>query len=157
MGEVCHFVDLLTVLADDRVVEVQATALPDAGRYRQDNVVATLRFSRGSVGTVIYAANGHRGLEKERLEVMSAGKSAVLDDFRRLTTFGEDGSRVIKRAPDKGHAAEMAAFVSAVQRGGASPVPLNESVHVTMVTLAMVAALNCGQTVAIDETDSSHG
>jgi predicted dehydrogenase len=151
VGEVCHFVDLMTMIAGDRVVEVQATGLPDSGRYRQDNLVATLRFSRGSVATVIYAANGDRALEKERLEVMSAGRSAVLDDFRVLTCYEKGRATKRRQAVDKGHRAELAAFVQAVKTGAASPVPFVDAVHVTEVTLAIVAALATGSSVIVGD------
>jgi predicted dehydrogenase len=151
IGEVCHFVDLLTVLAEDRVVEVQAVGLPDGGRYHQDNLVATLRFSKGSIGTIVYAANGDRGLEKERIEVMSAGRSAVLDDFRSLTCYQKGKPERRRQAADKGHRAELAAFVRAVKNGEASPLPFTEAVHVTEVTLAIVAALATGSSVIVGE------
>src|SRR5205823_5012403 len=48
-GEGCHFIDLLINLAGDRVRRVAARALPDNGRYRQDNVAVTLEFANGSI------------------------------------------------------------------------------------------------------------
>jgi predicted dehydrogenase/threonine dehydrogenase-like Zn-dependent dehydrogenase len=151
IGEVCHFVDLMTVLAGDQVVEVQAVGVPDGGRYRQDNVVATLRFSKGSVGTIIYAANGDRSLEKERLEVMSAGRSAVLEDFRALVCHENGRSTRKRQTQDKGHRAEIAAFVQAVKGGEASPVPVAGAIHVTEVTMAIVAALATGSSVTVGD------
>ena len=41
IGEGCHFVDFLTFLAGAAPVSVSAQALPDNGRYRQDNVILT--------------------------------------------------------------------------------------------------------------------
>lgn len=151
LGEVCHFVDLLTMLAGDRVEEVSVVGLPDGSRYRQDNVVATLRFRRGSVGTIIYAANGDRALEKERIEVTSAGRAAVIDDFRSLTCYEKGRAHRTRRVGDKGHKAELAAFVEAVKSGGASPIPFAEAVHATEVTLAIVAALATGSSVSVGE------
>ena len=59
-------------------------ALPDSGRYHQDNVVMTFTFKDGSIGTVTYLANGDKTFPKERVEVFCGGRVAVLDDFRRL-------------------------------------------------------------------------
>jgi predicted dehydrogenase len=151
IGEVCHFVDLLAFLAGDQVMEVQAAALPDGGRYRQDNVAVTLRFARGSVGTIVYAANGDRALEKERIEVMTAGRSAVLDDYRTLTCYEQGRRRRSTMGVDKGHRAELRAFVQSVERGEPSPVSFRDAVHVTEVTLAIVAALSTGTGVLLSE------
>jgi predicted dehydrogenase len=151
IGEVCHFVDLLAFLAGDQVMEVQAAALPDGGRYRQDNVAVTLRFARGSVGTIVYGANGDRALEKERIEVMTAGRSAVLDDYRTLTCYEQGRRRRSTMGVDKGHRAELRAFVQSVERGEPSPVSFRDAVHATEVTLAIVAALSTGTGVLLSE------
>ena len=63
-------------------IRVSAHALPDGGKYREDNVSMTFAFPDGSVGVVDYLANGDQSLAKERLEVFCGGKVAVLDDFR---------------------------------------------------------------------------
>src|SRR3974390_174572 len=60
LGEVCHFVDLLMFLADSPIIEVDGKAVGNAGRYSGDNVVASLRFANGSLGTISYLANGDR-------------------------------------------------------------------------------------------------
>ena len=60
LGEVCHFVDLLMFLAASPVVEVEARAVGNSGRYSGDNVLVSLRFANGSEGTISYLANGDR-------------------------------------------------------------------------------------------------
>ena len=86
IGEGCHFVDFLTFLAEAAPVSVSALALPDAGKYREDNLSMTFTFPDGSIGVVDYLANGDKSFPKERLEVFCGGDVAVLDDFRTLET-----------------------------------------------------------------------
>jgi len=147
LGEVCHFVDLLACLAGGPAVSVLAQAAPDGGRYRRDNLTVSLRFAGGSVGTVLYAANGDRSLGKERLEVFGGGRAAVLDDFHTLHLHAGGKTRTRRAAPDKGHGAEMRALVDAVRAGQPSPVPFSESVHATRVTFAILESLNTGRAV----------
>jgi predicted dehydrogenase len=52
---------------------------------------------------------------------------------------------------DKGHRAELRAFVQSVERGEPSPVSFRDAVHVTEVTLAIVAALSTGTGVLLSE------
>ncbi|MCB8943131.1 MAG: bi-domain-containing oxidoreductase [Ardenticatenaceae bacterium] len=151
IGEGCHFVDVLLHLVGQPVMEVMARGLPDNGRYTRDNVSILLHFADGSVGTVLYAANGDKGVSKERLEVFGGGKTAVLDDYRQLT-LSVGGKRSVKKgSPDKGHKDEMAALVTAVRSGQPSPVPFAEAVHVTKVTLAIMESLNSGKPVVIGD------
>jgi predicted dehydrogenase len=151
IGEGCHFIDFLTFLVGMPPVSVSAQALPDGGRYRQDNVVLTLTYPDGSLGTVTYLANGDKSFPKERLEVFSGGRVAVLDDFRALETV-KDGRRKMVRsrlAQDKGHAASWRAFLHAVQGGGAPPIPYEQLLGVTQATFAAVEALGSGETVVV--------
>ena len=125
VGEVCHFVDFLIFLADSLPKKVDAVALPNQGRYRDDNVVVTLTFANGSAGVITYAANGDKAFPKERVEVFGGGATAVLDNFRRLELL-KDGRRKVSRSvlrQDKGFGGEWAAFLQAVRDPNA-PTPL---------------------------------
>ncbi len=136
VGEGCHFIDFLTWLADAAPVSVQAQALPDRGRYKEDNVFMTFAFPDGSLGTVSYLANGDKSMPKERVEVFAGGRAAVLDDFRRLETYAR-GSRKVRRAAlrqDKGHAAEWGAFVRAILAGGPPPIAYEQLFGVMRAT-----------------------
>lgn len=143
LGEVCHFIDFLTYLTAASPLAVDGRALANGERYRDDNLVATLSLEDGSLGTVTYVANGAKGLAKERIEVSGGGRSAVLDNFRRLELH--DGSRreVIKSRwrQDKGHGQQLTAFVEAVRNGGPSPIPWHQIQRVTETTFDLVEAV----------------
>jgi polar amino acid transport system substrate-binding protein len=145
LGEACHFIDLLGHLAGAPAQSVFAECMDDAGRYRHDNVLINLRFSNGSIGTVIYTANGDARLPKERLEVFGQGSTAVLDDFQRLELYRNRQRRVVTaRAQDKGHAEEVRRFIDAQRQGGALPISFEACVQSTAATLAARDALRLG-------------
>ena len=98
LGEACHFIDLLIYLTGSTPQTIAARALPDSGLYSQDNLLITMDFANGSLGTVTYVANGNKGSGKESLEVFGGGLSARLDDYRKLLIH--DGKRSVKRVPD---------------------------------------------------------
>jgi len=147
VGEGCHFVDLLRFLAGSPITDVQAHSVggsPSDG-IRNDKVTITLSFGDGSMGTIHYLANGNKSFPKERLEVFCGGRILVLDNFRRLTGYGWKGFRADKLwRQNKGHSAEAAAFVDAIKIGGAPPIPFEELVETTRVTLEVVKALSAG-------------
>ena len=151
VGEACHFIDYLACLADAAPVSVHAQALPDGGRYRQDNVVLTLTFPDGSLGTVTYVANGDRSLPKERVEVFTAGRAAVLDDFRALELIqnGRRKSFVSRLRQDKGHQAAWESFIKAIIAGGPPPIPYGQLMGVTQATFAALDSLRTSEIVAI--------
>ena len=47
----------------------------------EDQCSITLTFGDGSIGTILYAAEGNAGLPKERFEAHADGRSLVMDDF----------------------------------------------------------------------------
>jgi len=150
IGEGCHFIDLLTFLAGAAPLAVSANALPDGGKYREDNVSMTFSFPDGSVGVVDYLANGDKSFPKERLEVFCGGSVAVLDDFRSLEMTREGKRTRLKKAQDKGWHAEWVAFTDAIKAGGPPPIPYDQLIGVTKATFAAVESLRLsGQVVMI--------
>jgi predicted dehydrogenase/threonine dehydrogenase-like Zn-dependent dehydrogenase len=155
IGEACHFVDIASWLIGEVPVSVECSALPDGGRYSGDNVVITLAYPNGSLGVITYLASGDKALGKERMEVHGGGRSAVLDDFRRLELVKE-GRRRVKSSwlrQDKGHRGECEAFVRAVQNGGPSPISFKEIVATTRATFAAVESLRLGARMEVHVDD----
>jgi predicted dehydrogenase len=149
VGEACHFVDFITFLAGEAPKSVTAHALPDMGKYSDDNVSMTFTFPDGSIGIVDYLANGDKSFSKERIEVFCGGKIAVLDDFVSLQ-FTEDGKmKEIKGAQNKGWGEEMAAFVEAIKSGDEPPIPYEELIGVTKSTFAVVESLRTSKSVLL--------
>jgi predicted dehydrogenase len=146
LGEVCHFIDFLTFLAGALPRRVQARA--SGG----EDVVVTIEFAGGSLGTIVYAVHGSRAFGKERIEVFGAGKTAVLDDFRRLELVAEGARRTANQRwrVDKGHAGLWQAFLQAIESGGAPPLPYAELFAVTDATLAAADSLRSGVAIELD-------
>ena len=141
IGEGCHFVDFITFLVGAVPVSVTAHALPDSGKYREDNVSMVFTFPDGSIGVVDYLANGDKSLPKERVEVFCGGRVAVLDDFRALETIQDGRRKTVKGAQDKGWKDEWRAFVRAIREGGGPPIPYEQLVGVTSATFAALESV----------------
>jgi predicted dehydrogenase/threonine dehydrogenase-like Zn-dependent dehydrogenase len=144
VGEVCHFIDLFSFLLGALPIEASAMAIASED-HPTDQLNATLRFEDGSLGTIVYGANGDPSYPKERLEALGDGRVAVLEDFRRLE-LTQQGRRRYARSvvQDKGHRAEAEAFVRACIRGDNPPIPPESLWHTTAATFAIEAALRTG-------------
>jgi predicted dehydrogenase len=149
IGEACHFIDLITFLVGAAPIRVSAHALPNNGKYREDNVSMTFTFPDGSLGIVDYLANGDKSMPKERLEVFCEGMVAVLDDYVSLTTVKDGKKKVESMAQDKGWKAEMAAFAESIKSGGEAPIPYEQLIGVTKSTFAAVESIRENKTVKI--------
>ncbi len=145
IGEACHFIDLLRFLTGQPITHVRAQRIGAAPgvEVRDDKAVISLGFADGSIGTVHYFANGANDFPKERLEVTCDGKTMTLDNFRKLTVRGWDDPGASfdwgLGSLDKGHDACMVAFLDAIRLGRAAPIPLEEILEVSRVTIDAAA------------------
>jgi predicted dehydrogenase len=151
LGELCHFLDSLAYLADARIRTIAAVALEEASVPLQarDNVVVSVNLEDGSVGTITYVAAGSARVPKERVEVFANDRTAILDDYRLLELYGDGQMRKqAARRQDKGHLAEVRAFIKAID-AGTSPVDLEMVENVSLAGLAVIESLRTGSAVRI--------
>ncbi|HNL90015.1 MAG TPA: Gfo/Idh/MocA family oxidoreductase, partial [Nitrospira sp.] len=146
IGEVCHFVDYMQALCGALPTTVFAGRVGyHSSGITEDQCSITLTFGDGSIGTILYAAEGNAGLPKERFEAHADGRSLVMDDFMETSLYEGTRHRTFKTAKrDKGFTEEMASFVHAVETGGPPPIPFDQVEAVTRACLLAVRSLQSG-------------
>jgi predicted dehydrogenase/threonine dehydrogenase-like Zn-dependent dehydrogenase len=144
IGEGCHFVDLARHLVGSPITAHSAVAL---GRHaampiRGDKVTLMLEFADGSVASIHYLANGDKGFPKERVEVFAGGRILQLENFLRLRGWGWPGFRKMNLwRQDKGALQSASLFLNAIREGRAGPIPLDEVVEVSRVSIELAHAV----------------
>lgn len=138
IGEVCHFIDTCAAISGTAVVAATAVGAPEGEMLLGEHLAVALRFGDGSVGTIAYAAGGHRSTEKERIEVLGRGRSGIIKDFREITL---DGINRKLRREGKGHQEEIRAFLSAVQDPSSEFDRGGQSISSMRATLEAAASL----------------
>ena len=156
-GEVCHFIDLLLHLAGTAPVMAKTISLPNEGRYSSDNLLVTVHFANGSLGSVVYVANGNKRFGKELIEVFGGGLAARVDDYGSLEIHS-GGKKIQRRSRlrrDKGHRDEWEAWVRAISGKGPAAIAFDELVLTTRTTLAAYRSLQTGEAIAVDPYPTS--
>lgn len=145
VGEACHFIDLMQFFANSLPKTVFAQSLPGTSEAdtNSDNVAITITFENGSVGNLTYLANGGKALPKEHLEVFGGGKTAVINDFKSVTLYGNNSSKIIK-AQGKGQKEEVASFLNAIKMGSKSPISFQSIYSTTLATFKILDSLATG-------------
>jgi predicted dehydrogenase/threonine dehydrogenase-like Zn-dependent dehydrogenase len=148
LGEGCHFFDLMAWLTESEPISVFARNLfpLEDNLASENNLVCTISFQDGSVGSFVYETVGNRGLGSERVEISAAGISAVVKDMKRLSVWDESGSRVKRKKslrPDKGYYNILNAFIEAILRGQNFE---KEAIAGARATLCALAALRSIET-----------
>jgi predicted dehydrogenase len=144
LGEVCHFIDLAQFLAGSAICSVHAGSARTGSAA--DDIAVTLGFADGGLATIAYTGLGDPAFPKEHIEAYAAGTVVRIEDFRRFTQIvdgRERGDRASKEQ-DKGHRAELRAFIDAVKSGGPAPVDEGELIASSVATLAILESLSSG-------------
>jgi predicted dehydrogenase/threonine dehydrogenase-like Zn-dependent dehydrogenase len=135
LGEACHIFDLFRFLVGAPAAEVRAMGVRAArwDVFSTENFTATIRYADGSICSLLYTTQGGRDLPKEALELHTDGRSFLIDDYRRLQSFGVTADLRTKKQ-EKGHYEELLAFHQAITESLDRRALWDEAVEVTRTT-----------------------
>jgi len=143
IGEGCHFIDLACLVASAPAKRIQAWAMESrvATAPPQDFRIE-IGFENGASAGIEYLSSGSPALAKERIEIHRAGLSIVIDDFRSAEVYRGSRRKTHRwETRDKGHRAEIAAFLGAVKTGAPTPIAEEESIATTALTIAAARSM----------------
>lgn len=149
IGEACHYLDLMVYLTGSMIEAVCMNALGPNPKENTDNASIILRFANGSNGVINYFANGHKAYSKERVEVYSQGRIAVIDNFRKTETYGFQGLKGLRTSIDKGHETQFKLLTDRLLRGGEALIPFSEIENVTLASFAAIESLKKGEWIKL--------
>jgi len=144
VGEACHYIDLMRFLVGSQVSNSAGFQFSSKkpGVIESDKAVMSLQFEDGSIGSIHYLANGGKIFPKERIEVFCGDAVLQLDNFKKLKGFGWEGFKSMRNGrQDKGQLACANAFLSSVRDGSECPIPFDEIMEVSRVTLDISSIL----------------
>lgn len=150
LGEATHFIDTCNALVGSAPVTVYARDLGRAELILEDSFTVTLGYPNGSQASIIYSAIAPTGGGKERLEILSDGRAAVIDDYHTLSLTGSGRSRKVRYKPaDKGHGRELAMFAELVKGRGDITEVATSAFATSRAAFAAVQSLATGRAVAL--------
>jgi predicted dehydrogenase len=138
IGEACHIYDLFAFLTEGNPLRIQAECISAVGRQWNvnDNFIATIAYSDGSLCSLTYTSLGSKDFPKERMEIFCDGTVIELDDYRSLKITGRDAGNWSAAAPAKGQFQELQALGEWFRSPGTSwPISLSDQLAVSRVAL----------------------
>jgi predicted dehydrogenase/threonine dehydrogenase-like Zn-dependent dehydrogenase len=145
VGEVCHFIDLLTYITNSKIKSLSANAMNDAN-YVNDTLVINLQFQNGSIATISYFSNGNKNLNKEYVEIFGGGQVIIINDFKEIETYGASKKTDSLGKQDKGHKKEVELFLQAIATGKECPISFEEIYHSMLCTFKVEESIATGGT-----------
>jgi len=152
LGEACHFVDLMYWLLESEPESVSAYSLPAEQKdpVGTNNIVASIRFADGSIGSLNYSTVGSKTSGGEQVEVFAQGLGITTEDFKKLTIKSKMRNRSSRLWPDKGYASQLEQFLRSVRTGESSEVTVVDGARATVVCLRMLESARTQNSCAID-------
>ena len=92
IGEGCHWLDIMTWIMESRPVKIHAVG------STRINYVINMEFEDGSIGTLLFSANGTFEYPKELIEVQDHNKILRTECFVENQYFGK-GNTEVKKFP----------------------------------------------------------
>lgn len=145
IGEVCHFIDLVCFLSGSEVKAVCTTGLQES----EEDITVLLKLSNGSTAAIHYFSNGHKAYDKERVEVYHAGRTLVLENWKRLSGYGFKGFSSASSVQDKGHARQFSLLQQGKERAGQALIPFAQIYNVSAAAIAAVRSLQEQQWITV--------
>ena len=139
IGEACHFVDLLRFLCGHKIQKLDILT-SFKNKLGKDTFSLQLNFYDGSIGTIHYFANGNKSYSKEKLEVFFSGKTILLDNYRKIKSWGLNKSiSQYSFSQKKGHEECILNFLNSLKKGQESPIDYNEifEIHSSILELSL--------------------
>ncbi|PKP09959.1 MAG: dehydrogenase [Bacteroidetes bacterium HGW-Bacteroidetes-3] len=149
IGEACHYIDLCTYLSGSKVIAVCMDAMGTNPQENTDNASILLKYENGTNAVINYFSNGSKAYAKERLEVFSQERTLIMDNWRKLKTFGFKGASDSSSKQDKGHYNQFNELIEQQQKGGNPMIPFDEIVNTTKASFAAIESLKQGTWIAI--------
>src|SRR5690606_18918717 len=145
IGEMCHFIDLMQYFSDSEPIKVYAECINTENEKLKadDNISIIVKFKNGSIGNLVYLANGDKSLPKELIEVFGGGKTGRINDFRSGELFQNNKTTILKSL-SKGHKQEVTEYIEALKNGSNSPISFESIKLTTMTTFKIIDSLNTG-------------
>jgi predicted dehydrogenase/threonine dehydrogenase-like Zn-dependent dehydrogenase len=148
IGEVCHFLDFIQFVTSSTVERVYADSIASTNSaiVNNDNVNVTLRLKNGSLGIITYLANGDPTLPKERIEITSGKRTAVIDNFQ-YAYFYENGKERKSGSGkiNKGIVNEVTEFMRTVSTDRHCLITFDELVNSSLATFNILTSLSTGE------------
>jgi len=151
IGEICHFADVISFLTGSKPNRIYAESIDsnNSQAIDYDNVNINIKYENGSVGNILYVANGDSSLPKEYCEVFVGGKTAIMNNFKSVTFYKNNKKSEKTYNGTKGHKEEIEHFISLLKGKDEIKLTFDSIYDTTNLTFKILDSLKNGNAITI--------
>ena len=144
IGSCCHYVDLISYIADSEIIEVSAFGLIKKNIVSDNTFCAILKLKNGSIANLTFTSSGNRNFgPKEIIQITGNNHLATITDFHTLIL---DNKVYRSRRHNLGAIHIWKEFSQIVDCNEKTSITLDDGIKATLITLAIQKSLiNNGQ------------
>lgn len=105
IGEGCHFFDFCSwiINEDPNRIYAEMISTDNLDIVDTNNVMSTIKYTDGSIASIVYSTIGNESFSKERIEIFCDETVISIDDFKELNINGFKKENEKLKVIDKGH------------------------------------------------------
>lgn len=138
IGEIGHFIDLVAFFTSSSVKALCANSRDNT----HEEASVLLKMENGSQACINYFCNGNPAYDKERIEIHSAGCTLIIENWRKLKTYGFSNVSPIAFQQDKGQVDQIKLWKNAVEKEHTPLIDFNSIYNTSWATIAVHESLN---------------
>ncbi len=132
IGEASHFIDLLRHIIESEITNWNKIYLGN----EKESFSIQIKFADGSIGIINYFANGHKSLQKERIELFVDNKILLLNNYKSLKGYGwKNFNSFSTWKQDKGQEKLIKCFLESISKNKKPIIPYNQLIEVCSVAI----------------------
>jgi threonine dehydrogenase-like Zn-dependent dehydrogenase/predicted dehydrogenase len=147
VGEMSHFVDFIQCLVGCSIERVYAEKISGNNRVvvNGDNLAITMKFSDGSVATIVYSGSGDKAYSREYIEIFFDGKTIVSKDFCISELYKNGKVEKLKTSGQQiGYKEELEIFFDYIRNENNSLSGLQDALHIMSTVFAIENSVALG-------------
>jgi predicted dehydrogenase/threonine dehydrogenase-like Zn-dependent dehydrogenase len=151
IGEGCHFIDTMIYLTNSMPISVFAQSIKSENSQinSNDSVSITIQFNSGSIGNLLYLANGDSSVPKEYCEVYGGNRTVIMKNFKTVEFYKNNKMHKEKYDGKKGHDEEIEYFINRCLGKVKQQLTLEEIMATTRTTFRIIESLNKNQLIEV--------
>jgi len=144
IGEACHMIDLINFFTNSEVLSVKTSSIshPSSALFSKDNFISIIKYTDGSIASLIYTSQGSDKLSKELIEVFCEGEVYIIDDFKSFTSYRKKIKKESSRKIEKGYLEELREFGLHILKGSNLSCNLFDFINATNLSFIIDSQVN---------------
>ena len=147
-----HYVDVPSWLLDEKpkIVYAESSSNEQKKEIQSKNVVATIKFSGGSIAAIVYTTDGDTSFEREVIDVFCEGKVVRMKNFKDVEIYDSGKIKRLSFSQDKGLRNQLTEFARKIKGERSEVISIEDCISSAVFPFKVVESIRMNNAVSLD-------